>query len=698
MNLTSLIAISVIGTGISSIATQIITVREFLSQFAGNEITISLVLFCWLLVGGFGSLVSKSFTTKSAPAYAVISLITALFPLIQISAIRVFRDAIFIHGESPGFYPIFFFILTFSAPYAFLIGFLLPYSLSVIRARGGEFSSGQLYITDNIGDIAGGVLFSFILVYLLSPFQIIVITSSLLILVSLVLLIYARGYLLFAVSLVSVVVFLYVALEKDFELRTLQNQYGPNIVSYQESPYGRIVLTREEGQYTIWESGSPTYSTFSITAAEEKVHYPLSQVDHLENVLLVGGGIGETLDEILKYSPRRIDYVELDPALITTARTYGLLDPKGKVTTVFADGRRYITTSHRRYSAIILDLPEPDTFQVNRFYTSEFFSCCKKIMTRDGILSFSLLANPNYLSEEQVKKLSSIYNTIRAHFRHVLLIPGEEIYFLASDEALSADIPLNLRKRSIATSYIEGFYHGNVTTERIRFINQSIDSDEPVNTDLRPRVIHIMFQEWFRKYGTSPNWFVAVLIAVIAVYVSMIRKEEFVLFSTGFAVMGVEMLILFSFQALYGSVYLKVGVVITSFLFGLLPGAILGNRWKSRGRDRLIKAEAGMILLLTIYLVWVAFYRAVMPELAFFLYGFFFSMLCGVQFPIAAEMIGEERSPAAGLLAADLVGAGTGTLAIGTLLIPLLGIQAAIVALILLKAASTAVLLKGQWK
>jgi len=58
-------------------------------------------------------------------------------------------------------------------------------------------------------------------------------------------------------------------------------------------------------------------------------------------------------------------------------------------------------------------------------------------------------------------------------------------------------------------------------------------------------------------------------------------------------------------------------------------------------------------------------------------------------------MIGEERSPAAGLLAADLVGAGTGTLAIGTLLIPLLGIQAAIVALILLKAASTAVLLKG---
>jgi spermidine synthase len=695
MNITSLIIISIIGTGISSIAIQIITVREFLSQFAGNEITISLVLFCWLIVGGFGSFVSKFFHKKSVTIYSVIALVTALLPLIQISAIRVFRDTIFIHGESPGFYPIFFFILTFSTPYAFLIGFLLPYSLSVIKRGGGEFTSGQLYITDNIGDITGGVLFSFILVYFLSPFQIIVITSSLLILISLALVVHVRRYLLFGVGVVSVAVFLYFGLEKDFELSTLVNQYGPDIVSYRESPYGRIVLTKERGQYTIWESGTPTYSTFNITAAEEKVHYPLSQVDHIEDVLLVGGGIGETLDEVLKYSPRRVDYVELDPALITLARNSGLLDPKGKVTTILADGRRYIATSRQRYSAIILDLPEPDTFQANRFYTKEFFSCCKRILTKDGILSLSLLANPNYLSEERVKKLSSIYNTVRVYFSNVLLIPGEEIYFLASDEGLSADIPLNLRRKSITTSYIEGFYHGNVTRERIRFINESIDLDEFVNTDLRPRVINIMFQEWFKKYGTSPNWFIACLIVVIVVYVSVIRKEEFVLFSTGFAVMGVEMLILFSFQVLYGYIYLKVGVVITSFLFGLLPGAILGVKWKGRGKDMLIKAEAGMILLLMAYLVWVAFYQSMMPELVFFLYGFFFSMVSGVQFPVAAEIIGEERSPAAGLFAADLVGAGAGTLAIGTLLIPLLGIQAAVVALILLKAASTVVILKG---
>ena len=158
--------------------------------------------------------------------------------------------------------------------------------------------------------------------------------------------------------------------------------------------------------------------------------------------------------------------------------------------------------------------------------------------------------------------------------------------------------------------------------------------------------------------------------------------------------MGVEMLILFSFQILYGYIYLKVGAVITSFLLGLLPGAILGNRWKKSGKGMLIKAEAGMIVLLLIYLIWVNSYHSMVPEFAFLLYGFVFSLLCGLEFPVAAEIIGEEKSPAAGLFAADLVGAGAGTLAIGTLLIPLFGIQAAIIAMILIKTVSTIVILK----
>jgi len=252
MSTTVLIIISVIGTGISSIAVQLIFVREFLSQFYGNEITISLVLFCWLMISGLGSLTSKFFKIKSVAIYSTVALLTAIFPLVQIAAIRILREVVFTHGESPGFYPLFSFILALSTPYAFLIGFILPYSLSVIRSIGGKITAGGLYITDNIGDITGGIAFSFILVYFFTPFKIIALTSIVLIIVSLFLIIRLKKFVYLLISIVAVILFFTLAIKTNFELSTLFRQYSPDIISYTESPYGRIIVTREKEEYTLW--------------------------------------------------------------------------------------------------------------------------------------------------------------------------------------------------------------------------------------------------------------------------------------------------------------------------------------------------------------------------------------------------------------------------------------------------------------
>jgi len=49
----------VIATGISSVVTQLLTIREFLTQFKGNEIVIALILFNWLILGGIGTLLAE---------------------------------------------------------------------------------------------------------------------------------------------------------------------------------------------------------------------------------------------------------------------------------------------------------------------------------------------------------------------------------------------------------------------------------------------------------------------------------------------------------------------------------------------------------------------------------------------------------------------------------------------------------------
>ena len=152
--------------------------------------------------------------------------------------------------------------------------------------------------------------------------------------------------------------------------------------------------------------------------------------------------------------------------------------------------------------------------------------------------------------------------------------------------------------------------------------------------------------------------------------------------------MGVEMLIIFSFQVVYGYIYLEIGAIVTAFLLGLLPGVLLG-RWRQKNDKRdLLFSDAGMIGFLLLFFLWVLILKSGPHPVFFLLYGFLFSLLCGFQFPVAARIIGEENSPAAGCLAADLAGAALGTLAVGVLLIPLFGIGLATLFLILLKISS----------
>jgi spermidine synthase len=695
MNLKRLIIWSIIGTGISSVTTQLLTIREFLTQFNGNEIIISLVIFCWLLMTGIGALTAKFVKGGGPKVYAPLILIIAIWPLLQIIGIRGFREFFFIHGVSPGFYPILFYILITVTPYCLLTGFVLPFSQNVLNISHYPFESGDLYITDSIGDIAGGAIFSFILVYLLKPFPIIAITSSLLILVALLLLIKQRQYPLLVGALIVGSGFYLFSTNSRFETFTLSGQYG-DIVHYLESPYGRIVITKEGSQHTFWESGLPLYSDSNIISSEEKVHYPLSQLNRVETLMLVSGGLGETLKEVSKYRPAHVDYLELDPHLTDAAQDLGVIKKAPFLEIINTDARRYIKTTTKKYDAILIDLPDPATFQINRFFTEEFFALSKRILKKGGILSLNLEYSPNYISDIGKKKLSTLYNSARMHFKNVLILPGEQAYFLLSDKELHSDIPSLLKAKKISTSYIEGFFHGNVTGERIKQLEERLDRNEPLNTDFEPRLINIVFQEWFIKYGTHPGYFIAILLGLTLVYLMFMRREEYILFSSGFATMGVEMLIIFAFQVIYGYVYLEIGAIITAFLLGLLPGAIAGKQWRVKIGLKITVSEIAILSLLFIFFLWISCFKSELHPLYFLSFCFLFSFLCGFQFPVAAEIIGEEKSPAAGCLAADLCGAAVGTLVTGTVLIPLWGMRFAVVFLILVKISSIVLIMFGR--
>ncbi|MDY6832524.1 MAG: hypothetical protein SWC96_11925, partial [Thermodesulfobacteriota bacterium] len=129
----------ILTTGVSSVVTQLLTIREFLAQFAGNEWTIAVIFFNWLVLGGLGTFLARSagrgLFPASPAALARLSMAAAALPVALLLAIRVLRDLFFTFGTQAGFYGLMAFSFFTTAPYCLLIGFLLPYSLLVLRSQ-----------------------------------------------------------------------------------------------------------------------------------------------------------------------------------------------------------------------------------------------------------------------------------------------------------------------------------------------------------------------------------------------------------------------------------------------------------------------------------------------------------------------------------------------------------------------------------
>ena len=680
----------VIATGISSVVTQLLAIREFLSLFNGNEFIIALILFAWLLLGGVGTLLAQSVKTNASfNRLCWISIVLAALSPMELFAIRALRDIFFIHGTSIGFYPTLAYIFITIAPYCLLLGFVLPYSLIVAKSASPDYSGTRIYIFDNIGDISGGALFSFALVFLVTPFKALFIAN--------LPLLYAV-YRLYSsthesrpsihIGTIAALGFLMAGIM--IETTSLVPSEGEKAY-YKESRYGRIKIIKDREQYTLFVNGQPMFSNQNTNTAEEIIHYPLSQLKSVSSVLMISAQ-GGVMQEVAKYRPSTIDYVEIDPDITDVVFRFGLLKKIPGLNIINQDGRAYLKDTNKVYDAVIINLPEPDTFQINRFFTDRFFYLAKQHLAPGGILSFHMKGFDSYISDAELNKISSLYHTVHAFFKNILLLPGNKIFFLCRDKPLNPDIPALLDKKNIMTNYIKGYYYGNVTNERIERLNNQIIPDSPLNREYSPQLIRLMFSQWFSEFATSPAGFMIALLVLTVIYLVRITKEEFVLFSTGCVNMGSEILVIFAFQIFFGYIYLEIGLIITVFLAGLLPGAMYGESLHRQGKQLLVFADGFMIMLLVVFIASILLIGDHLPAFTFLLFGFAVSLVCGCQFPVALYLQGGGKPAAINAFSADLIGAAFGTLLTSIFLIPYVGILWTAAGLIILKIISLMVI------
>jgi spermidine synthase len=469
------------------------------------------------------------------------------------------------------------------------------------------------------------------------------------------------------------------------------------LIHYQESRYGRIEVHQNREMRTLFIDGVPLFTNQNQTIAEEIIHYPLVQLNRPRHILIISGE-GGIMQEVAKYNPETVDYVELDPEVTTAEIKYGLIDKIERLNIIHQDGRRFLTGTSKQYDAVIMNLPEPETYQLNRFYTDQFYNLVKKRLNPHGVLSFSMQGFDNYLPEPQRKKLALVYHTVKRYFKHVLLLPGQQTFYICSDNPLTTDIPKQLEKKDISTHYISGYYAGNLSAWRISNLNNLMEPATTPNLDFSPRLMRLMFSQWFTKYSTSPHLFTAILLLLSVGFLMIISKESFVLFTTGFVNMGSEILIIFAFQIIFGYIYFQIGTIVTIFLTGLLPGAWVSDRLQFQGRQWLLAADGALILLSGLFILGITIGGYRLPVVFFLAFGFLVSLVCGFQFPVALKMQGGSGSAVSQAFSADLMGAACGTMVTSLLLIPYLGIVWTALVLMGLKLSSITLWQKGFFR
>ncbi|SHJ72865.1 polyamine aminopropyltransferase [Tepidibacter formicigenes] len=121
------------------------------------------------------------------------------------------------------------------------------------------------------------------------------------------------------------------------------------------------------------------------------VHTPMAVNPNIKNVLVIGGGDGGTVRELMRYETiEHVDMVEIDKLVCDAAKEYfptiscELENPR--VTLLYEDGVKFVKESpDNKYDLIIIDSTDP-IGPGEGLFSTEFYTNCHRILAEDGIL------------------------------------------------------------------------------------------------------------------------------------------------------------------------------------------------------------------------------------------------------------------------------------------------------------------------
>jgi len=173
--------------------------------------------------------------------------------------------------------------------------------------------------------------------------------------------------------------------------------YFDQVIYKTQTPYQKIVVTKSvvTNEHRLYIDGHIQFSSRDEYRYHESLVHPLLSIPgNKSRVLILGGGDGLAVREILKYADvKEIHLVDIDPAMTTISKDLNVLSKLNEKSlenprlTIFnEDAFSFINQAGILYDRVIIDMPDPHNEAINKLYSKEFYTMIRKRMSRDGIL------------------------------------------------------------------------------------------------------------------------------------------------------------------------------------------------------------------------------------------------------------------------------------------------------------------------
>ncbi|MBK9166323.1 MAG: polyamine aminopropyltransferase [Bryobacterales bacterium] len=175
-----------------------------------------------------------------------------------------------------------------------------------------------------------------------------------------------------------------------------ENLYADEVILSRNTRYQRIVLTRWKDDLRLFLNSHLQFSSRDEYRYHEALVHPgLAALPHARSVLVLGGGDGLAVREILRYPQiERVTLVDLDPEMtqlfstnpmLTELNGRSLLSPKVRV--INADAFPWLSENGEMFDFVAVDFPDPTNFSLGKLYTTAFYRLLAKHLSASAYVA-----------------------------------------------------------------------------------------------------------------------------------------------------------------------------------------------------------------------------------------------------------------------------------------------------------------------